>query len=119
MEIQQRRRARGWTQEDLARHSDLSTRTIQRIESGQSVGLESLKCIAAVFEVSIHSLMQEKSMNIPQSTGRAKLTKKEEEAVLWAKSIFKSPEKGQKDPLMKIERKAIDKAKALYKVFAK
>ena len=53
MNIQQRRLENGWSQEELARHSGLSTRTIQRIEGGQKAGLESLKCLAAVFETSI------------------------------------------------------------------
>lgn len=63
MSIQKRRLEKGWSQEELARHSGLSTRTIQRIESGQSPGLEPLKkCLAAVFETSISTLKQEQGV---------------------------------------------------------
>ena len=47
-------------------HSGLSPRTIQRIESGKKATLESLKCLAAVFETSVTDLMQEPDM-IPSS----------------------------------------------------
>ena len=57
MNIQQRRLEKEWSQDQLARYSGLSTRTIQRIESGQKVGLESLKCLAAVFEISANTLV--------------------------------------------------------------
>lgn len=50
---------RGWSQEQLAELSGLSVRTIQRIERGQTAGLESLKSLAAVFEVEITDLKQE------------------------------------------------------------
>lgn len=39
--------------------SGLSTRTIQRIESGNKASLESLKALASVFEVSIETLTTE------------------------------------------------------------
>ena len=63
MSIKQRRLAKGWTQDELALHSGISARTIQRVESGQSVGSETLKCLAAVFETSVNSLIQEQDMN--------------------------------------------------------
>jgi transcriptional regulator with XRE-family HTH domain len=44
---------RHWSQNQLAEMSGLSIRTIQRIESGENVGLESLKSLAAVFEINI------------------------------------------------------------------
>lgn len=43
-------------------HAGLSVRTIQRIEGGQKAGLESLKCLAAVFETNVSTLMQEQTM---------------------------------------------------------
>jgi transcriptional regulator with XRE-family HTH domain len=67
MDIQKLRTTRGWTQEQLALHSGLSPRTIQRIESGKAATLESLKCLAAVFETSVTHLMQEPKM-IPTSS---------------------------------------------------
>ncbi len=39
--------------------SGLSLRTIQRIESGNKASLESLKSLAAVFEIDISTLEQE------------------------------------------------------------
>ncbi|MGB3725417.1 MAG: helix-turn-helix transcriptional regulator [Glaciecola sp.] len=115
MNIQQRRMAKGWTQEDLARHSGLSTRTIQRIESGQSIGLESQKCIAAVFDVSTNTLMQDKPMNDHENQEPSKFLKKEQEAIKFAQLIFKGPQKGQKDQLLEVERKAINQVKAFIK----
>lgn len=60
MQIQEMRKARGWSQEELAMHTGLSVRTIQRIESGRPATLESLKCLAAVFETSVAELAREK-----------------------------------------------------------
>ncbi len=53
------RQDRGWSQEDLAAISGVSVRTIQRIEKGGRASLESLKCLAAVFETSIPNLREE------------------------------------------------------------
>lgn len=57
--IKKIRISKGWSQEQLARFSGLSVRTIQRIERGHTAGLESLKCIAAVFEMDISSLQKD------------------------------------------------------------
>lgn len=62
MIVRKLRLQRGWSQEQLAEMSDLSVRTIQRAERGQSIGSESLKSLAAVFEVQISDLKQEKTM---------------------------------------------------------
>jgi transcriptional regulator with XRE-family HTH domain len=51
--------SKGWSQEQLAQFSGLSIRTIQRIERGHNAGLESLKCIAAVFEIDVSILRKE------------------------------------------------------------
>ncbi|MGH1472053.1 MAG: helix-turn-helix domain-containing protein [Cellvibrionaceae bacterium] len=56
------RRERNWSQEQLATMARLSVRTIQRIESGHSASLESLKSLAAVLEVKISTLEQEITM---------------------------------------------------------
>lgn len=53
------RQQRNWSQEQLAKFSGLSLRTIQRIESGRNTSLESWKSLAAVFEVEIAALEQE------------------------------------------------------------
>ncbi len=54
---------RGWSQEQFAGFSGLSTRTIQRIERGQKPGLESLKSLAAVFETSVAALQTDADDN--------------------------------------------------------
>lgn len=120
MKIQRRRLEKGWSQEELARHSGLSTRTVQRIESGQKAGLESLKCLAAVFDTSISELMQEQNM-IDQSQGtepkQSMLNKIEREAIEFAQSLLNHPKKGQPDRLSKIERDAIIYAQNLLRKF--
>jgi transcriptional regulator with XRE-family HTH domain len=115
MNIQQRRLKKQWSQEQLSQYSGLSTRTIQRVESGQKVGLESLKCLAAVFEVSIHTLLQEQNMNKQKVVEQPNVNETEQEAINFAQLIFKGPKKEKQDPLMKIERDAINKVKAIWK----
>jgi transcriptional regulator with XRE-family HTH domain len=51
--LKEMRLQRHWSQEQLAEMSGLSIRTIQRIENGENAGLESLKSLAAVFEIDI------------------------------------------------------------------
>jgi len=53
---------RNWSQEQLATFSGLSVRTIQRIESGQSASIETLKSLASVFEVDMSKLTEEIKM---------------------------------------------------------
>ncbi|WP_395341582.1 helix-turn-helix domain-containing protein [Ningiella sp. W23] len=59
MIIKKLREKRNWSQEQLATMCGLSTRTIQRIESGNNASLESLKSLASVFEVDISTLTKE------------------------------------------------------------
>ena len=56
MLIQKLRLKRGWSQQQLAEASGLSTRTIQRVEAGHPASVETLKSIAAVFEVDFSTL---------------------------------------------------------------
>jgi transcriptional regulator with XRE-family HTH domain len=63
MLVHKLRLQRGWSQEQLADLSGLSVRTIQRIERGGSASIESLKALAAVFEVDFHQLRQEVDMS--------------------------------------------------------
>jgi transcriptional regulator with XRE-family HTH domain len=58
--IKKLRASKGWSQEQLAQFSGLSVRTIQRIERGHNAGLESLKCLAAVFDTDISKLQNGK-----------------------------------------------------------
>lgn len=46
-----------WSQEQLAKLSALNLRTIQRLESGAKISTESLRALAAVFEVPAESLL--------------------------------------------------------------
>lgn len=48
-----------WSQEQLAEYSGLNVRTVQRVESGQKASIETLKCLASVFEVNISKLTEE------------------------------------------------------------
>lgn len=66
MIIRKLRLQKGWSQDQLAQLSGLSIRTIQRIERGQKAGLESLKSLAAVFEVQVSDLKQEAIMSAEQ-----------------------------------------------------
>jgi len=121
MSIRQRRLDKGWSQEELARHSGLSTRTTQRIETGQPPRLESLKCLAAVLETSISTLVQEQKMsnpNVEEQNQDLMINQIELEAIEFAQSILDRPQKERADPLTKIERQAIEYAKTLLKKFS-
>jgi len=48
---------RAWSQEQLAAVSDVSVRTIQRIERGYSASFESVKAIATAFDVDVRELL--------------------------------------------------------------
>lgn len=45
-----------WSQEHLAQLSGLNIRTIQRVEKGESVGVETLTSLASVFEITPQEL---------------------------------------------------------------
>lgn len=62
MQVQKLRLKRGWSQQQLAEFSGLSVRTIQRIENGHTASTESLKSLAAVFEIDFSTLADEPSM---------------------------------------------------------
>ncbi len=57
--IQKLRLQRGWSQKQLAELSGLNVRTIQRIERGQEPTVESLKSLAAVFDVDFTELKEQ------------------------------------------------------------
>lgn len=59
MIVRKLRAKKGWSQEQLADFSGLSVRTIQRVEKGQKASIETLKCIASVFEVDISTLTED------------------------------------------------------------
>ncbi len=59
MIVRKLRTKRSWSQEQLADFSGLNVRTIQRVENGQKASLETLKCLASVFEVDMDTLTEE------------------------------------------------------------
>ncbi|HUR40916.1 MAG TPA: 2TM domain-containing protein [Verrucomicrobiae bacterium] len=59
MSVQKLRLKRGWSQQQLAEASGLSVRTVQRIEAGDTPSTETLKSLAAVFEVHFSTLNPE------------------------------------------------------------
>lgn len=58
MSLKEIRNQRNWSQEDLAEASGLSVRTIQRLERGHSAGAESLKSLAAAFDMDVADLRE-------------------------------------------------------------
>ncbi|GAA6205707.1 MULTISPECIES: 2TM domain-containing protein [Thalassotalea] len=62
MIVRKLRLKHGWSQEQLSQFSGLSIRTIQRIERGQNAGLESLKSLAAVFDIPLSELQEGNTM---------------------------------------------------------
>lgn len=74
MLIQKLRLQRGWSQEQLAELSGLSTRTIQRVERGQPASVETLKALGAVFDVDFSTLKEPDMSNaaeVPTATSPA------------------------------------------------
>jgi transcriptional regulator with XRE-family HTH domain len=59
MRVQKLRLQHGWSQQQLAELSGLNVRTIQRIEKGQEASVESLKSLAAVFNVEFSTLKEQ------------------------------------------------------------
>lgn len=84
MLVQKLRLKRGWSQQQLADASGLNVRTIQRIESGQPASTETLKCLAAVFEVDFASLAPERDMS---TTANAQNDQQEAEAFRYVRSL--------------------------------
>jgi len=56
--IQKLRLQHGWSQEQLATLAGLSVRTIQRLERGTAASPETLKAVAAVFEIDFNQLRE-------------------------------------------------------------
>ena len=79
-DIKKMRLERHWSQDQLAELSGLSIRTIQRIENGENAGLETLKSLAAVFEINIAD--SDKKTEMEQ-------VRKEEEYVQNVKGFYK------------------------------
>lgn len=61
--VQKLRLKYGWSQQQLAEISGLSVRTIQRIEAGNPPSVESLKSLAAAFDIDFETFNQEHTMD--------------------------------------------------------
>lgn len=84
MLVQKLRLKRGWSQQQLAQASGLSTRTIQRIEAGYPASTESLKSLAAVFEVDFSTLNPEQTMT---TTAESSSDQQEAEAFQYVRKL--------------------------------
>lgn len=82
MIVRKLRLQKGWSQEQLAEMSGLSVRTIQRIERGKKAGLESLKSLAAVFEIDLSQLYEDKPMNLQEN-----MTWEEQRALEYVRDV--------------------------------
>lgn len=88
MGLQKRRIDSGWSQEDLALHSGLSVRTIQRVENGKRASLETLKCLAAVFETTVSELVQEQTMtNTTPQSDQYFIEQAEKDAIAYVQNV--------------------------------
>lgn len=83
MIIRKLRLKKGWSQEHLAELTDVSVRTIQRVERGHKPGLETTKALACIFEVDVSLINSgDNNMNIENH-----LKQDETEAILYVKGI--------------------------------
>lgn len=82
MIVRKLRLQKGWSQEQLAEMSGLSVRTIQRIERGKKAGLESLKSLAAVFDVELSNLHEDTEMKSDET-----MTWEEQRALEYVRDV--------------------------------
>lgn len=113
MIIRKLRLDKGWSQEQLAEISGVSTRTIQRIERGKGASLETLKCLAAVFETKITDLRESHPMTDtpnPASAQNPTLTDDDRAALAKMREWMQYEDKGYyTDPsLNSSERAALE-----------
>ncbi len=106
MIIRKLRLDKGWSQEQLAEISGVSTRTIQRIERGKTASLESLKCLAAVFETDVTDLREDPAMtDTPSNTPT--LTNEDRAALEKMREWMQYEDKGYyTDPSLKSDERA-------------
>lgn len=82
MIIKNLRLENGWSQEKLADLTNLSTRTIQRIEKDDNASLESLNLLSSAFKLDIKEL-QEKLKNKDNQTSIQDKPKKDKKIVIF------------------------------------
>jgi XRE family transcriptional regulator, regulator of sulfur utilization len=83
MIVRKLRLKRGWSQNQLAEMTGVTTRTIQRIEQGHRPSMETCKALASVFEVDL-SLLQPEDETMQIET---ELKADEQQALLYAKRM--------------------------------
>jgi len=83
MIVRKLRLRHGWSQDQLAEMTDLSVRTIQRLERGHKPSLETAKALAAVFEVDCSTFTSEDN----DMTEREEVQRDEIEAMEYAKGV--------------------------------
>ncbi|MBO6728748.1 MAG: helix-turn-helix transcriptional regulator [Maricaulis sp.] len=96
MSLKSLRLERGWSQAELAEISDLSVRTIQRIEKGHTPSLEAIKALASSFALSAGEFQQHlkqtrgKNMSDPLSHPEMArgLIPREFERLFWHTMVF-------------------------------
>ncbi|NVK11184.1 MAG: helix-turn-helix domain-containing protein [Gammaproteobacteria bacterium] len=93
MIIRKLRLQHGWSQEELAAMTGLSVRTIQRVEKGQKMSLETKRALAAVFEVTQNTLQEEdttmetSNTDLPTEPQKDQREQEERDAFDYAKGI--------------------------------
>jgi transcriptional regulator with XRE-family HTH domain len=87
MMIQKLRLQRGWSQQQLAEISGLSSRTISRIERGETPSLESLKALAAVFNVDFNTLKEQEMDATLPLIEQSQNTREEAEAFKYVRKL--------------------------------
>ncbi|MBO6798288.1 MAG: helix-turn-helix transcriptional regulator [Maricaulis sp.] len=96
MGLKSLRLERGWSQAELAEISDLSVRTIQRIEKGHTPSLEAIKALATSFALSAgefqHHLKQTRRKNMPDPLSHPDMARglipREFERLFWHTMVF-------------------------------
>jgi transcriptional regulator with XRE-family HTH domain len=66
----QLRKARAWSQDELATASGLNLRSIQRIEKEATASLQSMKALASAFNVDLRDLEHQESEMIHELLGK-------------------------------------------------
>jgi transcriptional regulator with XRE-family HTH domain len=87
MHIQKLRLKHGWSQQQLADMSGISARTIQRIEAGQTPSMETLKSLAAVFDVPYQEFAQESDMTSMAQRSTQPSDLQEQEAFAYVRKL--------------------------------
>ncbi len=96
MIVKKLRLQKSWSQEQLSQCSGLSVRTIQRIERGHQASLESVKSLAAVFQIDPNEIQPEIDMSstntfneneLSNNTNKAQLHEDEKRAMKYVEGI--------------------------------